>query len=157
MGEIIVQGVQATPGYITHPDKTRMARIPDPEGGFWLRMGDLGFLDEQGGLWFCGRKAHRVWDANGTFLDTVPLESLFNRHPDIRRAALVGLQESSGRTIPAIVIERKDRRVRLRAAEKNAFVKELGEIAASSRYHPGIHHYFLSSRLPVDARHKHKN
>ena len=34
-------------------------------GGFWHRMGDVGYLDEQGRIWFCGRKSHRVQTAGG--------------------------------------------------------------------------------------------
>ena len=26
----------------------------------WHRMGDLGFIDPQGYIWFCGRKGERV-------------------------------------------------------------------------------------------------
>jgi len=31
----------------------------------WHRMGDCGYLDKEGRLWFCGRKAERVQTATG--------------------------------------------------------------------------------------------
>ena len=53
-------------------------------------MGDLGYLDGDGRLWFCGRKSHRVETAAGT-LFTIPCEAVFNAHPDVYRTALVGV------------------------------------------------------------------
>ena len=47
---------------------------------FWHRMGDVGYLDDIGRFWFCGRKAHRVVHACGT-LFSVPVESVLNEHP----------------------------------------------------------------------------
>ena len=43
-------------------------------------MGDVGYLDEQGRFWFCGRKSHRVQTPHGT-LFTIPCEAIFNQHP----------------------------------------------------------------------------
>jgi acyl-coenzyme A synthetase/AMP-(fatty) acid ligase len=38
---------------------TPMAKIDDGDT-FWHRMGDLGWMDKKGRIWFCGRKSHRV-------------------------------------------------------------------------------------------------
>ena len=40
-------------------------------------MGDLGRLDAQGRVWFCGRKSHRIETRDG-MLAPVPLENIFN-------------------------------------------------------------------------------
>ena len=55
-------------------------------------MGDLGYLDAQGRLWFCGRRAHRVKTKAGT-LFTIPCEAIINEHPDVARSALVGIPD----------------------------------------------------------------
>jgi DNA-binding response OmpR family regulator len=52
--------------------------------------GSTFFISGTGRVWFCGRKAHRVWTANGP-LDTIPCEAVFNRHPAVFRSALVGV------------------------------------------------------------------
>ncbi|MFO0952264.1 MAG: hypothetical protein U0835_14160 [Isosphaeraceae bacterium] len=53
-------------------------------------MGDVGYRDEQGRFWFCGRKSHRVTAASGV-LYTIPCEAVFNTHPEVNRTALVGV------------------------------------------------------------------
>ena len=61
VGEIAVQGPVVTRSYFNRPEATALAKIADPTGGGPLhRMGDLGYLDERGRIWFCGRKSHRV-------------------------------------------------------------------------------------------------
>jgi acyl-coenzyme A synthetase/AMP-(fatty) acid ligase len=52
-------------------------------------MGDLGYRDAQGRLWFCGRKAERLQTAKGP-LYTDCVEGIFNGWPEIQRCALVG-------------------------------------------------------------------
>src|SRR5208283_4958399 len=61
IGEIAVKGAHVTQAYFNREDATTLAKIQDgPGGGFYHRMGDLGWLDAQGRIWFCGRKSHRV-------------------------------------------------------------------------------------------------
>ena len=68
-------------------------------GRHWHRMGDMGYLDDGGRLWFCGRAAHVIAGHGRTF-HSVPVETVFNRHPEVSRTALVGV---AGR--PALVVE----------------------------------------------------
>jgi acyl-coenzyme A synthetase/AMP-(fatty) acid ligase len=48
--------------------------------GLWHRMGDAGYLDEDGGIWYCGRIADRLETAAGYFYSDL-VEPIFNRHP----------------------------------------------------------------------------
>ena len=67
IGEIAVRGPVVTRSYFGREESTRLAKIDDPaRGGFWHRMGDVGYRDEQGRIWFCGRKTHRVITPGGT-------------------------------------------------------------------------------------------
>lgn len=59
-------------------------------------MGDLGYLDAEGRLWMCGRKAHRVdvikdGELQKRYL-SIPCERIFNTHPQVKRSALVGVE-----------------------------------------------------------------
>jgi acyl-CoA synthetase (AMP-forming)/AMP-acid ligase II len=59
VGEICVKGPQVTRTYVERPQSTAQAKIADGDS-FWHRMGDLGYLDDAGRVWFYGRKTHRV-------------------------------------------------------------------------------------------------
>jgi acyl-CoA synthetase (AMP-forming)/AMP-acid ligase II len=69
----------------------------------WHRMGDVGYLDDAGRFWYCGRKSHRV-DSQGSSYFSVPLEEIFNAHPRVRRSALVGCGPASDAT-PYLIVE----------------------------------------------------
>ena len=60
IGEIAVKGAAVTNGYVGKADYTRLSKIRDTDGQIIHRMGDVGYFDRQGRLWYCGRKSHRV-------------------------------------------------------------------------------------------------
>ena len=82
VGEFVVRGPVVTRRYYNRHDATKLAKIRDPRTGEVLhRMGDVGYFDEHGRLWFCGRKSHRVETPHGT-LFTDMVEPIFNTvHP----------------------------------------------------------------------------
>lgn len=150
IGEIVVRGPMVTPEYCTDAMATRLAKIPDGDDR-WHRMGDVGRLDEQGRLWFCGRKAHRVITPNGT-LFTVPCEALFNQHPRVFRSALVGVG-TVPRQKPVICIE-------LHPADDGRdqalLTRELLALARANPLTAGIETILYHAGFPVDIRHNSK-
>jgi len=89
IGEICVKGPLVSREYFEDPKATALAKINE-NGEVIHRMGDLGWIDNKGRIWFCGRKSHRVITADGN-LFTIPCEAIFNRHPAVFRSALVGI------------------------------------------------------------------
>ena len=89
IGEICVKGALVSRQYFDDPAATALAKIKQ-NGEIIHRMGDLGWVDDKGRIWFCGRKSHRVTTAAGT-LFTIPCEAIFNTHPAVFRSALVGI------------------------------------------------------------------
>jgi acyl-CoA synthetase (AMP-forming)/AMP-acid ligase II len=154
IGEIAVRGPQATRSYYNREAATALAKVDDGEGGFWHRMGDLGYLDPRGRLWFCGRKADRVTTGEGT-LYTVPCEAVFDLHPKLRRSALVGVAgvRSDGGVEPVLCVE-------LLASEKHAdrdaVTAELLEIGSRHAHTRGIRTILFHPGFPVDIRHNAK-
>ncbi len=69
----------------------------------WHRIGDVGYLDDEGRFWYCGRKSQRVETRNGP-LFTAPIEEVFNSFPGVDRSALVGIGPH-GNELPVVVIE----------------------------------------------------
>ena len=78
------------------PAKIRES-LPDGSERIVHRMGDVGYFDGQGRLWFCGRKTQRVETADGP-LYTEQVEPVFNTHPDVKRTALVGVGVQGGKS-----------------------------------------------------------
>jgi len=150
IGEIVVRGPVATREYYRRPDATRLAKISDGTG-FWHRMGDVGYFDESGQLWFCGRKAHIVFTPDGS-LYSVCCEAIFNQHADVYRSALVGIGER-GRQIPVIVVEPEQGKMPMASSAITKFRDELLELGASSALTLGIRSVLFRDALPVDTRH----
>jgi len=104
IGEIVVKGPVVTRAYDHNPAETKMAKITDGNS-FRHRMGDMGYFDMSGRLWFCGRKAHVVHTADGPMY-SICCEGIFNTHPHVLRSALIGIGRP-GRQIPVILVEKK--------------------------------------------------
>jgi acyl-CoA synthetase (AMP-forming)/AMP-acid ligase II len=151
VGEIAVRGPFVSPAYFNRPDATDLAKIRASNGEIWHRMGDLGYLDESGRLWFCGRKAHRVWTEAGP-LDTIPCEAVFNTHPAVFRSALVGVGPR-GRQTPVLCVEREPTACGIDRVE---LTRELLEIGGQFAHTAGVRTILFHRGFPVDVRHNAK-
>jgi len=155
IGEILVQSPAVTPEYFLMPEKTKFAKVYDRQNNVtWHRMGDVGYQDAEGKLWFCGRKGHVVRLADTT-LYSIPTESIFNQHPHVFRSALVkvgGSGDGSNKRA-GIIIERNDKRTNLKAAEEEQFMLELLELGAKFNHTKNITNIYLHDQFPVDVRH----
>ena len=155
IGEIIVRGPTVTHSYDALPEATAAAKIADPAtGGIWHRLGDAGYLDAEGRLWFCGRKAERIETTDGPVY-TEQVEPLFNTHADVRRSALIGLGER-GRQRLAVVIEPTGPELIRTSAECRYFARQLRELAKRLPHTSGIMLFYFREKLPVDVRHNAK-
>jgi acyl-CoA synthetase (AMP-forming)/AMP-acid ligase II len=148
IGEIIVQGEVVTREYFRRPEATAGAKIADGSK-FWHRMGDVGYLDAAGDLWFCGRKSHIVETARGRMY-TDCVEPILNTHPRIARSALVGVGTKPNQE-PVIVVELESGSP---SAELTAELRKLA-LAHENTRHIERFHYYRGS-LPVDVRHNTK-
>jgi acyl-CoA synthetase (AMP-forming)/AMP-acid ligase II len=150
IGEIVVQGPAVTRAYHVRPEATALAKIADT-GGFWHRMGDVGYLDDHGRLWFCGRKSQRVLTASGP-LFTVSCEGVFNAHPSVYRTALVGVPHG-GTTEPVLCVERDPE---AGPVSDDQLRRELLERGAAHKRTRGIQRILFHKSFPVDIRHNAK-
>lgn len=150
VGEITVRGEVVTRSYFNNPNADKLSKIGD-DGSFWHRMGDLGWQDSSGRIWFCGRKNHRVITASQT-LFTIPCEAIFNNHPAVFRSALVGTGHK-GTHIPVICVELKKG---VSESKTEQIRQELLETAASSPLTESIRTILFHDDFPVDIRHNSK-
>ena len=148
IGEIIAAGPVVTKAYDAAPDATARAKIVVGDRT-WHRLGDCGYLDAEGRLWFCGRQVERVETPAGTLFPE-PCEQVFRRHPAVARCALVGLGERPHQR-PALVVE-----ANLGAAAAEALAAELRGLAAAHPVTREIRTFLFHPRFPVDVRHNAK-
>ena len=148
VGEIIVKAELVTKQYFNNPLQERLSKIPEADGTIWHRMGDLGWKDNKGRIWFCGRKSHRVILKNKT-LFTIPVEAIFNNHKNVFRSALVGIGDRNNQ-IPIIFIEPI-----CTISDEKVFIKELLSMA-DNPLTKDIKHILIKKNFPVDIRHNSK-
>lgn len=169
IGEIVVQGPMVSQSYYLNNSQhasqnesqgkraTAAAKIWDSATDTVRhRMGDLGYLDDQGLLWMCGRKAHRV-DAtlNGLFVKryySIPCERIFNTHPNVKRSALVGVKVAN-EIEPLICIELDQSLV---CNKSQQLYQDLIAIAEQFTQTQGIRRFLIHPDFPVDVRHNAK-
>ncbi len=143
VGEITVQSPATTRGYIHREDANRLSKIKCGEDMIH-RMGDVGYFDEHGRLWYCGRKSHRVVTNDGV-LFTEQIEGIFNAHPFVYRTALVGVNKE-----PILWIE---------LAQKADQEKTKNELMNLAKEHPQaskIKTFLFMKKFPTDVRHNSK-
>jgi acyl-CoA synthetase (AMP-forming)/AMP-acid ligase II len=150
IGEIVVKGPVVTRAYYKREQATALAKVRDGDA-WWHRMGDVGYLDDQDRIWFCGRKADRVPTAHGT-LFTVPCEAIFNQHPAVYRSALVGIGPEQDKR-PVIVIEPYPEKFPRNARETARFSEELLRLGGANPMAAGITTVLFHRAFPVDIRH----
>ncbi len=179
VGEITVAGPTATDAYFNRPEATALAKIAEAraDGSQRIvhRMGDVGYFDGEGRLWFCGRKSHRVETADGP-LYTEQAEPVFNTHPEVRRTALVGVaverpfvvlgggEEASYEQRPVFHGSRRENlpvlcvelRAGVAAAQRERIVAELHDIGARHPHTARIERFAFHPGFPVDIRHNAK-
>lgn len=175
VGEITVAGPSATDSYFNRDAQTKLAKIrergdterdvdepvsrlrekgageADASTRIVHRMGDLGYFDAQGRLWFCGRKSQRVVTARGT-LCTEQVEPVFNTHPEVRRTALVGIGERGAQRAVLCV----ELRGGVARSQQPRIADELRHLGEGFVHTAQVEVFLFHPRFPVDIRHNAK-
>jgi len=153
VGEIVVKGPVVTRTYLHRPQQTAETKIRKADE-VWHRMGDQGYFDGQGRLWFCGRKKHRVETAEGLLLP-VQCEAIFNHHPDAFRTAVVGVGPR-GEQRPVLIVEPREGKMPTADAARKVFIAEMLALGAEHEITRGIRDVLFHPDFPVDVRHNAK-
>ena len=110
-------------------------------------MGDVGYFDDKRRFWYCGRKSHRVETSAGTMYTEV-YEAIFNKHPKVRRSALVGVGPR-GDQKPIMILE-------CSIPLTDADVRSIKQATEGSPAVPDGEILAVDWPLPVDVRHNSK-
>lgn len=151
VGEICVSGPTVTEEYYRMPGATLDSKFTK-ESKTFHRMGDLGYLDEEGHLRFLGRKAERI-ETNEGPLETERCEPIANTVEGVHRSALIGIGDGNPKK-PCIVVEPSKGFGNSKSKEEIRR-KILGKLKASLP-NQKIELVEFEKSLPVDARHNAK-
>lgn len=99
VGELVVSGPTVTPGYYGDREATDAAF-----GEYGLHTGDVGYRDESGRIWVLNRRSDRIVTGGENVHPGAVVEALRD-HPDVREAAVVGLDDDEwGERVAALVV-----------------------------------------------------
>ncbi len=99
VGEITVRSPYALAAYYRSPEETRRAFT-----GEWFLTGDLGYVDEDGWLYFVDRKKD-VIRRGGENVASVWVEKILREHPRVAECAVIGVPDPLfGQEIKAYVV-----------------------------------------------------
>ncbi|MCF6227283.1 MAG: AMP-binding protein [Planctomycetes bacterium] len=156
IGEIIVKSPVTTQEYFQRPEQTKNSKILDSTGVKplrWHRMGDTGYFDAQGRLWFCGRVSHRVETSEGVMYP-IQVEAIFNNHDAVNRCALVGVGDRPNQQ-PVMIIELNTGDLPP-ADLKQTLTEQLLKMAELQDLTRQVKTILFHKSLPVDVRHNAK-
>jgi acyl-CoA synthetase (AMP-forming)/AMP-acid ligase II/pimeloyl-ACP methyl ester carboxylesterase len=157
IGEIIVSGDNISKSYLLNDAANANNKIILSSGQIWHRIGDTGYQDSEGNLYYCGRVAHitksLLSDTTQEVLFSEPVELVFNNHIKIRRTALIYLSDQRK---SALAVEPEPKYFPRSLEEYNSFVCDLRELATSTNFTRNIKDFFFFKSFPVDARHNAK-
>ena len=148
VGEISVSGSVVSQKYFRMPGATVDSKFNDGKRNYH-RMGDLGYIDDNGFLRFLGRKAERVMTVNGP-LETERCEPLINEINGISRSALIGIGKGTNQK-PCIVVELEDGK-----QNKNLIKNEILQLLDKKMPTFNFNLVVFEKKLPVDSRHNAK-
>lgn len=151
IGEVLVSGENVSTAYLNRPDANRSGKVVS-DGVVWHRMGDIGYRDEEGYLFFCGRRAHVVRSGERTWYP-IPVERIFNEHPKVRRCALVKLDRAPG---VGLAVEPLPQFWPATDAACEQLREELRQLAAAHPLTKELREFFFHPSFPVDGRHNAK-
>ena len=117
-GEILVRGENVSPGYWKEDGQSRAAE------NSWFRTGDVGEIDEEGNLYFKGRKREVIVTSAGVNIYPADIEFVLGCQPEIKAELVIEIEGPHGPEPLAVLILRDDH------ANVEAAVSRVNELLA---------------------------
>ena len=110
-GEICISGPSIMKGYFKNEEETNKVMKLHPDGKLWIHSGDLGYLDEDGYLFFSGRVKFVIPRFDGHKNYPSQIEKVALMHPGIINCSVIGCKdrEHSHGMYPLIIAELADK------------------------------------------------
>ena len=103
VGEILIKGPNVMKGYFKNPSLTSKTLHRG-----WLHTGDLGYFDEEGFLYYAGRKKDLII-RGGENIFPEEIENVLARHPGILESSVIGIPDRIlGEVVMAVIVPKRN-------------------------------------------------
>ncbi len=91
-GEICLRGPSVMLGYLDRPQETADTLRKHADGHVWLHTGDLGFMDEEGFIFF-KQRIKRMIITSGYNVYPSQIENIIDGHPVVQMSCVIGVKD----------------------------------------------------------------
>ena len=91
-GEILLAGPTVMKEYIKHPEETARTLRRHADGLTWVYTGDLGYMDDEGFIYFRGR-SKRMIISSGYNIYPAQLENIFDANELVQMSCVIGVPD----------------------------------------------------------------
>lgn len=103
-GEICLSGPTLMLGYLNEPKETMQTLQTHEDGLVWLHTGDLGYMDEEGFIYF-KQRLKRMIISSGYNIYPQTLENIIDAHPDVLYSTVIGVKDDyKGQRVKAYIV-----------------------------------------------------
>lgn len=103
-GEICLSGPTLMLGYLNEPKETMQTLQLHEDGLVWLHTGDLGYMDEEGFVYF-KQRLKRMIISSGYNIYPQTLENIIDAHPDVLYSTVIGVKDDyKGQRVKAYIV-----------------------------------------------------
>ena len=106
-GEIVINSKALMMGYLNNESETNEALQIHDDGHVWLHTGDLGYMDEDGFLFYKGR-IKRMIITSGYNVYPSHIEEVIEKHPDVLQCTVIGIPHPYKQQVPKAFVVLKD-------------------------------------------------
>lgn len=93
MGEIIISGPTLMLGYIDAPEENAKTLRTDENGTVWMFSGDMGYMDEEGFIYF-KQRIKRLIVTSGYNVYPTHIENILDKHEAVDYSCVIGVKDS---------------------------------------------------------------
>ena len=91
-GEILLAGPTVMKEYVGQPEETAQTLRTHADGQTWVYTGDLGYMDEEGFIYFRGR-AKRMIISSGYNVYPAQIENILDAHDCVQMSCVIGVPD----------------------------------------------------------------
>lgn len=124
-GEILISGPNVMLGYLDDKEETDNVFTKDNEGTVWLHTGDIGYIDDDGFIYYRSR-LKRMIITSGYNVYPSYIEEILSKHPYVFASAVIGIpHEYKGEVAKAFIVLKEDMRANFEAKRNiNKYLKQ---------------------------------